>query len=107
MYFDVVVIGGGHAGIEAAFASAKMGCSVTLVTLNENKIGEMSCNPAIGGSAKGHIVHEIDALGGAIGYLADLTGIQFRILNKSKGPAVWGGRCQSDRKLYTRTDQNL
>ncbi len=100
-YFDVIVVGGGHAGIEAATSAAKMGVSVALVTLDSNAIGRMSCNPAIGGSAKGHLVHEIDALGGAMGLIADRTGIQFRILNKSKGPAVWAGRCQSDRELYS------
>ncbi len=99
--FDVIVVGGGHAGIEAASASARMGCSVALITMDKNAIGRMSCNPAIGGSAKGHLVHEIDALGGQMGLIADETGIQFRILNKTKGPAVWAGRCQSDRKLYS------
>ncbi len=100
-YFDIIVAGGGHAGIEASIAPAKMGCSVALLTMDKNAIGRMSCNPAIGGSAKGHLVHEIDSLGGVIGLLADRTGIQFRILNKSKGPAVWAGRCQSDRELYS------
>jgi tRNA uridine 5-carboxymethylaminomethyl modification enzyme len=100
-YFDVIVVGGGHAGIEAVISAAKMGVSTALVTLETNAIGRMSCNPAIGGSAKGHLVHEIDALGGAMGLIADRTGIQFRILNKSKGPAVWAGRCQSDRELYS------
>ncbi len=100
-YFDVIVVGGGHAGIEAVYAADKMGCSVAVVTMDKNSFGRMSCNPAIGGSAKGHLVHEIDALGGAMGFLADKTGIQFRILNRSKGPAVWAGRCQSDRELYS------
>ena len=99
--FDIIVIGGGHAGIEASIASAKMGCSVILITLDKTATGRMSCNPAIGGSAKGHLVHEIDALGGVMGMIADNTGIQFRTLNKSKGPAVWAHRCQSDRKLYS------
>ena len=98
--YDVVVVGGGHAGIEAAMASAKMGVSTLLITMDKNAMGRMSCNPAIGGSAKGHLVHEIDVLGGMMGQIADNTGIQFRILNKSKGPAVWAGRCQSDRELY-------
>ena len=99
--FDMIVVGGGHAGIEAAISAANMGCSVALITMEKNAIGRMSCNPAIGGSAKGHLVHEIDALGGVMGLIADETGIQFRVLNKSKGPAVWAGRCQSDRKLYS------
>lgn len=101
MMFDLIVVGGGHAGIEAAVSAAKMGVSVGVVTMDKTAIGRMSCNPAIGGSAKGHLVHEIDALGGVMGEIADLSGIQFRILNKSKGPAVWAGRCQSDRKLYS------
>ena len=101
-YFDVIVVGGGHAGIEAIYAADKMGCSVAVVTMDKSGFGRMSCNPAIGGSAKGHLVHEIDALGGAMGFLADQTGIQFRILNRSKGPAVWAGRCQSDRELYSK-----
>ncbi|MBT8391181.1 MAG: tRNA uridine-5-carboxymethylaminomethyl(34) synthesis enzyme MnmG [Ignavibacteria bacterium] len=99
--FDIIVIGGGHAGIEAASAAARMGCSVALVTMDKNALGRMSCNPAIGGTAKGHLVREIDALGGIMGQIADKTGIQFRMLNKSKGPAVWSPRCQSDRKLYS------
>ncbi|MCX6175177.1 MAG: tRNA uridine-5-carboxymethylaminomethyl(34) synthesis enzyme MnmG [Ignavibacteriales bacterium] len=105
--FDIIIIGGGHAGIEASISAAQMGCSVGLVTMDKNAIGRMSCNPAIGGSAKGHLVHEIDALGGFMGILADKTGIQFRVLNKSKGPAVWAGRCQSDRKLYSLEAVNL
>ena len=105
--FDIIVVGGGHAGIEAAVAAAKMGCSVAMVTMDKNAIGRMSCNPAIGGSAKGHLVHEIDALGGIMGIIADRTGIQFRVLNKSKGPAVWAGRCQSDRKLYSEEASRL
>src|SRR4030042_674322 len=105
--YDVIVVGGGHAGIEAAVAAAKMDCSVAMVTMEKNAIGRMSCNPAIGGSAKGHLVHEIDALGGVMGIIADRTGIQFRVLNKSKGPAVWAGRCQSDRKLYSEEASRL
>jgi tRNA uridine 5-carboxymethylaminomethyl modification enzyme len=105
--FDIIVIGGGHSGIEASIAGAKMGCSVALVTLDKTAIGRMSCNPAIGGSAKGHLVHEIDALGGIMGQIADSTGIQFRTLNKSKGPAVWAHRCQSDRKLYSSETLNF
>jgi len=100
--YDIIVIGGGHAGIEASVAPAKMGLSVALITMEKNAIGRMSCNPAIGGSAKGHLVHEVDVLGGVMGIIADRTGIQFRILNKSKGPAIWAGRCQSDRELYSK-----
>jgi len=99
--FDIIIIGGGHAGIEAAASAACMGCSVALLTMDKNALARMSCNPAIGGTAKGHLVREIDALGGLMGKIADETGIQFRMLNKSKGPAVWSPRCQSDRKLYS------
>ncbi len=101
MIFDVIVAGGGHAGIEAAAAAAKLGMNTALITMDKNGLGRLSCNPAIGGSAKGHLVYEIDALGGIIGILADKTGIQFRTLNKSKGPAVWAGRSQADRDYYT------
>ncbi|MGE5352550.1 MAG: tRNA uridine-5-carboxymethylaminomethyl(34) synthesis enzyme MnmG [Acidobacteriota bacterium] len=99
--FDIIVVGGGHAGLEAAAAGANMGLEVGLLTMDRYGMGRMSCNPAIGGSAKGHLVHEIDALGGVMGLIADRTGIQFRTLNLSKGPAVWAHRCQSDRKLYS------
>lgn len=99
--YDVIVVGGGHAGVEAANIAGKLGCSVALVTMEKEAMGRMSCNPAIGGTAKGHLVREVDALGGLMGLIADRSGIQFRMLNRSKGPAVWSPRCQSDRKLYS------
>ena len=98
--YDVIVIGAGHAGCEAAVASARMGMSTLLITKDMNRIAQMSCNPAIGGIAKGQIVREIDALGGMTGIIADRTAIQFRMLNRSKGPAVWSPRVQSDRTRF-------
>ena len=105
--FDIAVIGGGHAGCEAAAASARMGVNTALFTHKIETIGEMSCNPAIGGLGKGHLVKEIDALDGVMGVVADKSGIQFRLLNRSRGPAVRGPRTQSDRSLYRKYMQEM
>lgn len=102
MTFDVIVVGAGHAGVEAAHAAARMGCHVGLCSLAAETVAHMPCNPAIGGTAKGHLVREIDALGGLMGRAIDATGIQFKLLNRSRGPAVWSPRAQADKKLYGR-----
>src|ERR1700704_1689671 len=99
-FFDVIVIGAGHAGCEAAYAAARLGVRVGLCTLSTDTVGHMPCNPAIGGTAKGHLVREIDALGGLMGRAIDATAIQFKLLNRSRGPAVWSPRAQADKAQY-------
>ena len=99
-HFPIIVIGGGHAGVEAACVAARMGVRVALVTMDAGKIGAMSCNPAIGGLGKGHLVREVDAFDGVLGMAADAGAIHYRMLNRSKGSAVWGPRLQADRKLF-------
>src|SRR5471032_1774487 len=98
--YEVIVVGAGHAGVEAALAAARMNCQTLLLTMNVDSIGQMSCNPAIGGLGKGHLVREIDAIGGEMAKATDLTGLQFRMLNTKKGPAVWSPRAQCDKKAY-------
>jgi len=98
--YDVIVVGAGHAGIEAALASARMGAKTLIFVIKIETIGRMSCNPSVGGPAKGHLARELDAIGGEIGRAADISGIQFRMLNKKKGPAVWAPRSQNDRTYY-------
>src|SRR5271170_4087049 len=105
--FDIIIIGGGHAGAEAVWAASRLGCQTALITMEVSKIGQMSCNPAIGGLAKGQMVREIDALGGLMAIATDNTGIQFRMLNRSKGPAVWGPRAQADKWKYAVEVQRL
>src|ERR671911_1911110 len=100
--FDVIIIGAGHAGAEAAWAAAELGCSVGLCTMSKDTVALMPCNPAVGGTAKGHLVKEIDALGGLMGLAIDATGIQFKVLNRSRGPAVWSPRAQADKPRYGR-----
>src|SRR5215471_9764157 len=105
--FDVIVVGAGHAGTEAAVAAARVGARVAIITSALETIGQMSCNPAIGGVAKGTVVREVDALGGIMGRATDLAMLQFRMLNRSKGPAVWAPRAQCDRGLYRRAIRHL
>ena len=104
--YDVIVVGAGHAGCEAASAAARMGSKTLLITMDMNKIAQMSCNPAVGGIAKGQIVREIDALGGQMGIVTDRSAIQFRLLNQSKGPAMWSPRAQCDRPRFIRATES-
>ena len=99
--FDVIVIGAGHAGVEAAYAASRLGMHVGVCTLSPDTVAHMPCNPAVGGTAKGHLVREIDALGGLMGRAIDATGIQFKLLNRSRGPAVWSPRAQADKRVYS------
>ena len=105
--YDVIIIGGGHAGVEAATAACRIGAKTCLITKSQNDLGELSCNPSIGGVAKGIIVREIDALDGIMSKVIDKSGIHFKVLNKSKGPAVWGPRAQADRRLYKENLQSI
>ena len=102
MKYDVIVIGAGHAGVEAAWAATRLGLDVAICTLSRETVAMMPCNPAVGGTAKGHLVREIDALGGLMGRAIDATGIQFKLLNQSRGPAVWSPRAQADKREYGR-----
>ena len=107
LWYDIIVVGGGHAGCEAAHAAATLGAKVLLITIDMTKLAQMSCNPAMGGIAKGQIIREIDALGGCSGIVTDRSMLQFRMLNKSKGPAVWSPRAQCDRMLFTQEWRRL
>src|SRR3954447_19447040 len=100
-HYEIIVIGAGHAGVEAAWAAARMGRDVAICTLTKETVAHMPCNPAVGGTAKGHLVREIDALGGLMGRAIDATGIQFKLLNRSRGPAVWSPRAQADKRHYS------
>ena len=105
--YDIIVVGGGHAGCEAAVAAAKLGSKVLLITMDLSRMAQMSCNPAVGGIAKGQLVREIDALGGQMGIVTDLSSIQFRMLNLSKGPAMWSPRAQCDKNVFSATWKTL